>query len=298
MSRPPFRRGALLLDERPLVLLPLLACKVGLLEAVVLQQIHYWLQRATVNYDERPWVHRTFGEWQQELPFATERTLRRAIGHLRELGIVRAENLSAEVGRDPRDRRLYYSIEYLELEAVSRPPPEGGSTGGSDANGQNGHLHTSLPAPCKVSYRPPVLSAKTTAQSTGRKEQQQCAAAAPPRTLDAAAFACVGNQERWCGITVWTAADRGLIKALVAVDGEQTVTRQAAENLAQGVTLGKDGMPLASGVAKALARKRADAARKAAEADQHRRATAPIEDSATAARKAEAQMAEYARLQS
>jgi len=84
----------------------------------------------------------------------------------------------------------------------------------------------------------------------------------------------------------------------VAVDGEQAVTRQAAENLAQGVALGKDGMPLASGVAKALARKRTDAARKAAEADQHRRATVPIEDSATAARKAEAQMAEYARLQS
>jgi len=90
----------------------------------------------------------------------------------------------------------------------------------------------------------------------------------------------------------------GLIKALVAADGEDTVTQQAAENLKRGIALGKDGMPLASGVAKALARKRADAARKSAEADQHHRATAPVEDSATAARKAEAQMAEYARLQS
>jgi hypothetical protein len=288
----------LLLDERPLVLLPLLACKVGLLEAVVLQQIHYWLQRATVNYNGRPWVHRTFGEWQQELPFATERTLRRAIGHLRELGIVRAENLSAAVGRDPRDRRLYYSIEYSELEVISCPPQEGSSSGGSDANGQNGHPHASLPAPCKVPCRPPVLSAETTAQTTGRKEQQPCAAATRPRASDAAASARVGNQERSCGITIWTAADLGLIKALVAVDGEQAVARQAAENLAQGVTLGKDGMPLASGVAKALARKRTDATRKAAEADQHRRAHAPAEDSAAAARKAEAQMAEYARLRS
>lgn len=42
----------LLLNERPLVVLPSLAKELGSLdEAVILQQIHYWLQRST-NVEE------------------------------------------------------------------------------------------------------------------------------------------------------------------------------------------------------------------------------------------------------
>ncbi len=35
----------LLLNEQPLVVLPELACKIGLNEAIILQQLNYWLHK-------------------------------------------------------------------------------------------------------------------------------------------------------------------------------------------------------------------------------------------------------------
>lgn len=35
----------LLLDDEPLVILPKLAAAIGLNEAIILQQLHYWLEK-------------------------------------------------------------------------------------------------------------------------------------------------------------------------------------------------------------------------------------------------------------
>lgn len=35
----------LLLNEYPLLLSPTLACKIGVNEALILQQLHYWLEK-------------------------------------------------------------------------------------------------------------------------------------------------------------------------------------------------------------------------------------------------------------
>ena len=48
----------LLFDERPLVIQPTLAKLLGSLdEAVILQQIHYWLEKKTNIKDGRSWVY-------------------------------------------------------------------------------------------------------------------------------------------------------------------------------------------------------------------------------------------------
>ena len=42
----------LLIHEEPLLVLPGLASRIGLNEAIFLQQIHYWLNRSEHFYDE------------------------------------------------------------------------------------------------------------------------------------------------------------------------------------------------------------------------------------------------------
>lgn len=301
MRKPP---SYLLLDEKPLVLIPVLAVAVGLVEALFLQQLHYWLQKPNtgVQHDDRKWVYNTISAWHEQLPFVSPRTLQRAIDSLRQRRLLITDTLAQvpriakQTGQDPRDRILYYTINYDVLSGLCYGAANT-SDAGRPSSCQVGTLQNTDAERCKEADRRHVLSAETTAEITGR-QQPHGTCQEQPAAIGTAAFRPIGNQRRCCGITVWTDGDMGLIKALVAADGDDTVTQQATENLRRGIALGKDGMPLASGVAKALARKRADAARKAAQADQHRRATAPIEDSTTAARKAEAQMAEYARLRS
>jgi len=63
----------LLLDQKPLVLIPALAVAVGLVEALFLQQLHYWLQKPNtgVQHDDRKWVAEASGVW----PSKVENTL-------------------------------------------------------------------------------------------------------------------------------------------------------------------------------------------------------------------------------
>lgn len=313
MNAPPAATSRLLLNAQPLVIIPELAVAVGLTEAIFLQQLHYWIQRGEepghnigVVHEERRWIYNTIPEWSKQFPFLSARTLQRAISRLVQDRLVIADTLARfpdiarQTGHDPRNQTTYYTIDYQRVALIAGdggtspvPPSET-----HDAKCQIGTLEYTAPESCSTTNRHPIYRAETTTEIT--EEQHTCERSSESRasTNAAASRRQLGNQRRHCGITVWTDGDVGLIKALIAADGEDAVTQQAAENLKQGIALGKDGMPLASGVAKALARKRADAVRKAADAEQHRQATTPAEDSTTAALKAKALMAEYARLQS
>jgi hypothetical protein len=104
----------LLLDEPPLVVLPSLAVKLGLGEAIVLQQVHYWLQNAREmqregnHFEGRWWIYNTYEEWQRTFPFWSERTIQRTILNLEEQGLL----LSAQPQKHRLDRRKWYSIDY------------------------------------------------------------------------------------------------------------------------------------------------------------------------------------------
>ena len=54
----------LLIDDYPILVLPKLATEIGLNEAIVLQQMHYWLKKSNHNYDGRRWIYNSFPEWQ------------------------------------------------------------------------------------------------------------------------------------------------------------------------------------------------------------------------------------------
>lgn len=106
----------LLINENPLQVLPTLACAIGLNEAVVLQQVHYWMNSSQHFYDGRRWVYNSVANWQKQFPFWSEATIKRALVSLERQGMVSCANYN----RDPRDRSKWYSINYPALEALEQ----------------------------------------------------------------------------------------------------------------------------------------------------------------------------------
>lgn len=101
---------SLLLKVKPLVISPELASRIGLNEAIVLQQICYWLEDTTsgVEHDGRRWVYNTIEEWTQQFPFWSEKTVKRALTSLKNLELIYVEQLK----KTQHDRTNYYAINH------------------------------------------------------------------------------------------------------------------------------------------------------------------------------------------
>ncbi|WOX32171.1 hypothetical protein R5O32_12080 [Listeria monocytogenes] len=75
----------LLINDYPLQVLPTLAREIGLNEAIVLQQIHYWLNKKQNLHDGRYWTYRSIQKWQEEnFSFWSLNTVKRTFTSLRE----------------------------------------------------------------------------------------------------------------------------------------------------------------------------------------------------------------------
>lgn len=105
----------LLLDEQPLVILPELARKIGLNQAIILQQIHYWLQKTKHFYDNQPWIHNTYEEWGKQFLFWSIPTIRRTITDLEKKGLVLSTN---KYNKFKADKTKWYTINYEKLKEI------------------------------------------------------------------------------------------------------------------------------------------------------------------------------------
>jgi len=107
-----------LLNSNPLVLDKKLAVILGLNEALVLEQIHYWLEvnkKEKRNYHEgRYWTYNTLNEWQEEFPFWSISTIKRIFKKLRDMKILEVGNFNVY----QMDRTLWYTINYEELDKL------------------------------------------------------------------------------------------------------------------------------------------------------------------------------------
>lgn len=109
----------LLFKEEPLVVNRLAAKVLGLNEAIVIQQIHYWLEinrKAKVNfYDERTWTYNTYEDWQKNnFDFWSLSTLKRIFKNLFDKGILIKSNYNLH----KYDRKLWVSIDYNKLDLL------------------------------------------------------------------------------------------------------------------------------------------------------------------------------------
>lgn len=97
-----------------------LAKILGLNEAIVLQQINYWLEinkKKNNNFhDGKYWTYNTIEDWQKQFPFWSKETVKRIFSKLRKMDIL----ITANYNRMKLDRTLWYSIDYEELEKQLR----------------------------------------------------------------------------------------------------------------------------------------------------------------------------------
>jgi len=97
-----------------------IACAIGLKEAIVLQQIQYWIdikKKTPKNYkdsfhDGYWWVFNTYAEWQEQFPFLCLRTIKTIFKHLETEGYIIVGNYN-KIGYD---RTRWYRINYDKLE--------------------------------------------------------------------------------------------------------------------------------------------------------------------------------------
>ena len=111
----------LLIDENPLIVIPSLAAEFGLLESIILQQIHYWIEH--VGPDGRKygkiangkrWIRNTVEQWQESnFPFASTSQIYRALKSLESSGVVLSRSDLNSIGYD---RTKWYTIDYAILQ--------------------------------------------------------------------------------------------------------------------------------------------------------------------------------------
>lgn len=108
----------LLIQESPLQFQPSLAVAIGINEAIVLQQIHYWISNPKnkgYEQDGYKWVYNTYAEWKEtNFPFWSENTIQRVFASLEEKGLV----VSIQPMKSRYDRTKYYRIDYTKLDGI------------------------------------------------------------------------------------------------------------------------------------------------------------------------------------
>lgn len=109
----------LLFNEEPITINRLAANVLGLNEAIVVQQIHYWLninEKAKINiYDNKVWTYNTYDIWQKEnFTFWSVRTLKSIFKKLEDKGIL----IKGNYNKKKYDRTLWITLDYNKLEEL------------------------------------------------------------------------------------------------------------------------------------------------------------------------------------
>jgi hypothetical protein len=105
----------LLINDNPISISPLLAHIFGINEAILIQQIHYWLQRSKHNIEGSLWIYNTYKEWHKQLYFMSESTIKRTILGLEKQGII----IVGTFNRHAWDKTKWYTLNYNKLSEIA-----------------------------------------------------------------------------------------------------------------------------------------------------------------------------------
>lgn len=117
-----------LVDDYPLIVLPSLAEKIGLNEAIVLQQIHFWLKKKKNYKDGSYWVYNTYEDWTEQFPFWSISTIRRTITSLEEKELL----VKGNYNKLKFDKTNWYTIDYEKVKSLNKPSVQNEQTISSD----------------------------------------------------------------------------------------------------------------------------------------------------------------------
>lgn len=108
-----------LFDEQPILANKALARELGLNEALVMQQINYWIEinkRSGKNYhDGKYWTYNSIRAWQEnDFDYMSVDTVKRTFTKLAKAGYLLVGNYN----KDPRDKTKWYTINNDKLEEL------------------------------------------------------------------------------------------------------------------------------------------------------------------------------------
>ncbi len=98
----------LLLDEYPLIVIPSLAKAVGINGAIILQQLHYWLQKSKNVEDGEVWRYQTYDDWSKEMPWLSAVGVRKILKKLEQDGYI----ITGNYNKRKMDKTIWYRIAY------------------------------------------------------------------------------------------------------------------------------------------------------------------------------------------
>ena len=116
-------QSSLLIDEPPMLMLPSLAKALKSADkAIMVQQIHYWLQikrkanDARAFHDGRWWVFNSIQQWHDQFIWMSERTIRRNLDELAKMGII----IVSRFNNKAFDRTKWYTLNYDLLDQLAQ----------------------------------------------------------------------------------------------------------------------------------------------------------------------------------
>ena len=108
----------LLLDERPLQVQASLAGALKSLdEAVILQQLHYWLQRSNTVRDNHKWVYNSMADWNKQFPWLSRKALSNHFKKLEKRGLI----ITGNYNKLSFDKTKWYRIDYDAFSHLEQP---------------------------------------------------------------------------------------------------------------------------------------------------------------------------------
>ena len=114
-------------DPKQVLLLRVdLAAKIGRVEALLLSQLDYWLERTYHFHDGRFWVYNTEAAWAGQLGVSVS-SIHRASQHLEQQGLI----LRKRYNRRAYDQTLSYSLCYDTLCKLGFPAGRQGVVAGT-----------------------------------------------------------------------------------------------------------------------------------------------------------------------
>ncbi|MFD0826345.1 hypothetical protein ACT8ZR_11830 [Neobacillus sp. M.A.Huq-85] len=102
------------MKDNQMMVCPSLAKLIGLNEAIVLEQVHYWVNKSTDLIEERKWIYNTYNDWQEQLSFWSLSTIKRIFHSLEDHGLI----LSGNWNQSKMDKTKWYTIDYERLETL------------------------------------------------------------------------------------------------------------------------------------------------------------------------------------
>lgn len=105
---------SILYGETPLVVSPQLAQVFGLNGAIVLQQLHYWINKNGKDRDGHRWIYNSISDWHEQFPFFGVNTIRRILDGLTASKAV----IKGDYNKNGFDKTSWWAIDYECLEAI------------------------------------------------------------------------------------------------------------------------------------------------------------------------------------